>query len=610
MSDHSMRDGTAGHEVAVTTDRTTRRGFLGTSAALLGGTTVVAGTQSSVAVAATRAKRQNPHREPRADPAIAPGQLDQVTSTFFATAFVQSAGTVAATGSDGDLWPSCWADDDEVYTANGDGRGFSDEPWRDIVVNRVSGTPETGLSGVKLAEAEEVGTVWADPSEYNRKPTGMVCVNGVLYLAIQDLKKGANAFDDVPNASISRSDDHGRTWRKTDEAMFTDHRFTTIFFLDFGKNSAHAVPALGSDDGAYVYAYGTDWNWRTSNSGTVPDPTALFLARVRPDDVQDRTKWRFLSGIDHQNRPSWSPHIEQKVPVLADTLRRFPDVRPDKYGNLSVISQGGVLYNAGLQRYIYTSWSDPTFEFYEAPTPWGPWNRFLYHNFGMVDWYRMSDEEHTPKNGGYGTSIPSKFVSDDGRLMWVQSNWWTAPYPKPEDNYNFNLRQLRVTPDRKQRAANRPDPRDNIARSGADVTPVQVCARFAHRDYYNDGDHAKSEQSFDGTNKLIDYWGYTFSRSYWMTRVVYTTGERHDDGGWFTPYAGGLRVQVRQDFEWVDVDDLRITPDYPYDSSAVPSKTYTLRFARTQGDGVRIIGQPGGTGHFTSVAELEVFNGG
>ncbi|MGH3505245.1 MAG: DUF4185 domain-containing protein [Nocardioidaceae bacterium] len=219
-----------------------------------------------------------------------------------------------------------------MYAANGDGRGLSDEPFKDLVVNRITGTPRTGLSGAKLAEADEVGTIWADPDKYNRKPTGIVCVGGVLYLAIQDLRHGKNAFDDAPNASISRSDDHGCTWQKTSEPMFTDYRFTTVFFVDFGKDSEHAVSALGPQDGSYVYAYGMDWSWRASNTGTVPDPTALFLARVRPHSVQDRSKWRFYTGTDHRGRPGWSSRIEDKAPVLADPLRRYPDTRPGKAG--------------------------------------------------------------------------------------------------------------------------------------------------------------------------------------------------------------------------------------------------------------------------------------
>jgi hypothetical protein len=579
----------------------------------LGGTVAGAGLIVTAAAAPSNAFAARPQ-----EPAVAaekivdgidPGQLPQVDSTFFSTAFIEHAGSYAAPGSDGDLWPTCWADDDNLYTANGDGRGFSDEPFKDVVVNRISGTPETGLTGVKLAESAQVANVWGDPAKYNRKPTGMVCVNETLYLAVQDLRYGDNAFDDVPNASISRSDDHGKTWHKTEQAMFTDHRFTTIFFIDFGKNSEHATRALGRRDGSYVYAYGMDWNWRLSGSGTVPDPVDLYLGRVPAGKVQDRTQWEFFTGTDRHGSPTWNRRIEKKVPVLHDPLRRYLDTRPGKSGNLTVVSQGGVLYNAPLKRYLYSSWSDPSFELYESPTPWGPWRRFHYHNTGLVPWYQQNDKVHTPKNGGYGTTMPSKYVSADGRSLWMQTNWWTAPYPKPEDNYNFNLRRVRLEPHREAAPANRPAPTTNLARTVPGVTPHEICAFSANWKYYNDGDRTKSETSDDGTNKNIDYWGYVFPTPYWMSRLEYTTGTMEAAGGWFSAYGDGLKVQVRQNFRWIDVDNLAITPDYPFDATAGPYKTYQLRFRPIWGDGVRVIGQPGGTSHFTSIAELEVYFG-
>jgi hypothetical protein len=53
----------------------------------------------------------------------------------------------------------------------------------------------------------------------------MICVDGVLYLAVQDL---ALDFDDAPAATICRSDDKGRTWTWDKSApMFGDYVFTT-----------------------------------------------------------------------------------------------------------------------------------------------------------------------------------------------------------------------------------------------------------------------------------------------------------------------------------------------------------------------------------------------
>ena len=83
-------------------------------------------------------------------------------STFFATAFAEYAASYG-TSSDGDLWPSAWADDDNTYAANGDGTGFSNPTSSDVVVNRISGTPRTGLAGASLSSGAAVAEVWGNP---------------------------------------------------------------------------------------------------------------------------------------------------------------------------------------------------------------------------------------------------------------------------------------------------------------------------------------------------------------------------------------------------------------------------------------------------------------
>ncbi|MDQ2789018.1 MAG: DUF397 domain-containing protein, partial [Actinomycetota bacterium] len=122
--------------------------------------------------------------------------LVEPTSQFFATADIPYRATVN-TVSNGDLWVSCWANDGALYAANGDGRGFSAnaKDFADIVVNRITGTPPTGLSGVRLSGGAQVAKIWT-AGNYNRKPTGMVAVDGngdgrdELYLAVQDMCTG------------------------------------------------------------------------------------------------------------------------------------------------------------------------------------------------------------------------------------------------------------------------------------------------------------------------------------------------------------------------------------------------------------------------------------
>jgi hypothetical protein len=350
-----------------------------------------------------------------------------ISSTFFASATIELSSTLR-TLSDGDLWASCWADDDHLYAANGDGKGFNlfAPSYSDIVINRISGAFPM-LSGVVTAAGDAIGSIWNRNGRYNRKPTGMLCIDNAIYVAVQDLNLN---FDDAPSASISKSTDYGATWTWDESApMFDDYQFTTMMFLDYGRNSEHAPDE-------YVYVYGTDHNWRDSFTRAVPDPVDLYLARVHRTAILNRAEWQFFAGFDLYGDPAWSSDIGQRVSVLHHDQAEVASWGGTRGLSNTALGQGGVVYNKPLNRYIYTTWTQFTFQFYEAPKPWGPWNRFLHVDFGHYPWDATS-------YGGYGTTIPSKFISEDGLTMWVQSNVCPCGNAGVID-YGFSLRKLVV----------------------------------------------------------------------------------------------------------------------------------------------------------------------
>ncbi|WP_328500606.1 DUF4185 domain-containing protein [Streptomyces sp. NBC_00457] len=527
------------------------------------------------------------------EPAGSAALANAPESTYFSTVAVDPGATVGAPAigdnkEHGDLWPSCWSNDDHLYTAYGDGVGFG-TTWRDIGVARISGMPGN-LTGTQRAVADEVGRIWGDPQQYYRKPTGMVCVNGALYLAVQDLKQGT--LDHAPSATIVKSTDKGTTWtsNKT-EPMFSDQKFTTVMFLDYGKDNAN------SPDG-YVYAYGMDHNWRDTFDPD-PDPTDLYLARVPATSIQDRSTWQFYAG-DSGGTPTWTSNIDQRVAVLHDDRRIYQNVgTAGRVRDLSVISQGGVVYNKPLGRYLYTSWTEYTYEFYEAPTPWGPWKHFTPKDFGGYPWTHS-------KHGGYATTIPSKYISADGRSMWLQSNVCPCGGGYPAGDfwaYTFSLRKMSLTPSVPTTPGNGPDASRNLAREPG-TTPIERATHFGTA-IYNDGNKAQNEDDWNDERKPASWWGYTWPRTYHLNRVAYTTGTMFGDGGWFS---SPPKVQVRRGGVWTDVTGLSVTPSYPTSSAAGTNRTYVFDFDTTSGDGVRVIGGSGGSQTFTSIAELEAYH--
>ncbi|MDR1427226.1 MAG: DUF4185 domain-containing protein [Bifidobacteriaceae bacterium] len=543
------------------------------------------------------------------------------TSDFFAVADLEYHESVASVG-DGDLWPSTWADDGYLYTANGDGLGFSDGPWLDIVVNRVEGDPLRGLSGQRLAGGRDVSPIWTDPSRFNSKPTGMVAVDGngdgrdEVYLAVQDLRCGdhPDVFNEAPAAGIVRSEDGGATWTPSDGPLFADHRFTTVFFLDFGQSNTHAR-VLGHNPTDYVYAYGLDYNWRASFSGCVPDPTDLYLARVPGASIQERGTWEFFAGLDQGGSPRWTADIGRKAPVLTDRRRCYVP-RADTKGlgsgpapSGTYIAQGGVTYIPAFDRYVYTSWSDCVWVFYEAPAPWGPWREFLLQDFGPPPWTGPGSSD--PKHGGYGVTMPSKFLSPDGREAWIQSNWFGGAATYTGNTYHFSLRRLQLAPAPSEPsggygdwvAPGQPGPEVNLARHGAH--PIAVTFRSGHAEVLNDGRTDLAEDSWNGTEKHRDFWGYTWAEPVRLNRLVYVTGPHDWTSGFF---AAPPRVEYRAGGKWVPAVNVHVSPKYPQWFASTGNRAYTFRFDAVTTTGVRIAGEPTGFHQwYSAIAELEVY---
>ena len=130
-----------------------------------------------------------------------------------------------------------------------------------------------------------------------------------------------------------------------------------------------------------------------------------------------------------------------------------------------VLGQGGVTYDAPLKRYIFASWTYATHQFYEAPQPWGPWRLFLSKDFGPL--------QGLMNRGQYGTSIPSKFIRRDGKLLYVQSNVCCGG-----NDYRFSLRRLYVQPFAPSTPVNGKNARRDLAMAGRGTRAVSTSTHF------------------------------------------------------------------------------------------------------------------------------------
>ncbi|HEU5077634.1 MAG TPA: sialate O-acetylesterase [Opitutaceae bacterium] len=283
--------------------------------------------------------------------------------------------TIVRRAPGGDTWPMTWGDDDALYTAYGDGNGF--EPFvpekLSLGFARVTGGPND-FQGVNLAS---VNGEFRGDGRSGRKASGMLMVNGVLYVLARNLD----------NAQLGWSRDHGATW------TWADWKFTTSFgcptFLNFGKNYAGA-----RDNYVYLYSFDSDSAYEPADR--------MVLARVPKDRLTQHEAYEYFVSIDANGGATWSKDVARRGAVFTHPGACY---------------RSGISYDAGLRRYLWCQILPYSkhpqgmrfqggFGIYEAPEPWGPWKTVFY----TPDW---------DTGPGETSSFPTKWMSADGRTLYL-----------------------------------------------------------------------------------------------------------------------------------------------------------------------------------------------
>jgi hypothetical protein len=94
--------------------------------------------------------------------------------------------SIVRRATDSDNWPITWADDDNLYTAYGDGRGFDPK-----VPTKLS----LGFAKVQTGDGAA-----------GKKASGMLMVNGILYMWVRNVDLNGN------QSQLAWSSDHAVTW--------------------------------------------------------------------------------------------------------------------------------------------------------------------------------------------------------------------------------------------------------------------------------------------------------------------------------------------------------------------------------------------------------------
>ena len=314
----------------------------------------------------------------------------------------------------GDTFPMTWAEDDQVYTSAGDPLWPADA-GSGLDVEKFSGGP-TDYKITKVQPMRDyVG--WGGDGP---KPCGMICVDGVLYLAFQNMLRNRKpmyglASQHGSDAHIIYSTDKGGMWKPAlaniPEPMFPGPLFGGPSFINFGRNNANA-----RDN--YVYAISGD-QWDNGSN--------LRLGRVPVDRIVERGGWEFLCAWTPAGEPAWHRNLSASIPILS--IHRY-------------LGLPEIVYVAGIRRYLLFTWrlhedfngdEGTDLLILDAPEPWGPFSMVHFEEF----WEGKAFTPYCPR-------LPLKWMAADGRSGYIQFSGSWSPRAQKLNYYRSNVRPFRL----------------------------------------------------------------------------------------------------------------------------------------------------------------------
>jgi hypothetical protein len=347
--------------------------------------------------------------------------------------------------TDADTWYPSWASDGKMYSPFTDGT---------VGTLNVSSGGKNAATGHAVIEGHDplnlrvtaIGLRPGPPEPYEgRYPCGSLVYDGVWYYgtyALLNAGYGLNWPVLGPTPGFFISKDFGRSWTnpphtcEPGKTLFPEPakkggpvKIGAPHFVDFGKNME------SSPDGkAYLVGHGavqSDMEDRVANlSWITADQVYLCRVRPTPETINDASQYEYFGGPDETGQPIWTRDFAEIKPLLEWN---------NKMGCVTIT------YNAPLKKFMMcvtdggnTVWKFDTY-ILEAEAITGPWRMAAYlKDFGEQ---------------AYFVNIPSKFISTDGRIVWLSysanfTNGWLgtklASNP-PGSRYAMCLQEVKLS---------------------------------------------------------------------------------------------------------------------------------------------------------------------
>ncbi len=308
----------------------------------------------------------------------------------------------------GDLWPSTWAGNNDLYLAFGDATGMAncfpalqqhtpdefDKSYIEVAPGLYINTDKNNEyckvfscdQPLPLCQYTPSGMIrlhgsaplfescntdqqcvisrhipYGDQKIFKNsdKPSSVIAIDDYLYMALHyppgEPEKGYIAY----------SGNNGLDWTaRFDSPWGQDSPFKVLMFIQMGQ-----AYALNTD--GYLYALGI-----ANEIAKQPRHQAVYLTRIALNagtsrkPVLNYEHYQYFAGFDKQSQPTWSYHSKDARPLTG----------------LTTLAQGSAIYHPALKRYLFLSGfagietvsgnvKMPVGALFEARHPWGPWYR-------------------------------------------------------------------------------------------------------------------------------------------------------------------------------------------------------------------------------------------
>jgi hypothetical protein len=322
----------------------------------------------------------------------------------------------------GDVWSCAWGEDGHIYSVADDTGGLARNTDSNLAVFKIEGNPPHHKVSL-LNPMKEYGGMGQIEGMDTWKANGMTCIDGVLYLSVSQ-HSGAGEYPDcvqrVYDASIVRSEDHGKTWSAkplAGKGMFPGPRFATPFFVQFGQNGQGAMDN-------FIYAVSSSGTWNNGNYMVLGRVKRNFIWCLRPTD------WEFFHHADDNGNPVWTSKVEQAGGI---------------FKHRGFTSMTGIQWVPAVERFIMGQWAYANLDqphpwgqtmlcLYEAPKPWGPWKHFHI------------EEDWGQGRAFYNPSLPAKWFEDGGKRMWMTmaGDFCNHNMSSPRFSYGFTVQKMEL----------------------------------------------------------------------------------------------------------------------------------------------------------------------